>query len=57
MGTRGQVSSLGWGKIFRERGKFGNMSGDWWGICLGETSVWCDAVDGSLGCVLVFTSS
>ena len=25
MGARGQVSSLGWVKILRERDKFGNM--------------------------------
>ena len=33
------------------------MSGNWWAVCVGETSVQCDAADCSWGCVLVFTGS
>ena len=31
------------------------MSGNWWGVYVGETSVWCDAADSIWGFVLVFT--
>ena len=48
MVTKGHASTLGWGKILRERDKF---------VYAGETSVWCDAVDCSWGCALVFTGS
>ena len=27
------------------------MSGNWWEVCVGETRVWCDAEDCSLGSV------
>ena len=48
VGTKGHASTLVWGKILRERDKF---------VYTGETSVWCDAVDCSWGCALVFTAS
>ena len=58
MGTRGHGSSLDLQKISREREKFGNMCLVILGIvCVGETSVWCYAVDCSWGCVLAFTGS
>ena len=33
------------------------MSRNRWGVCVGETSVRCDAVDCSWGCVSVFACS
>ena len=31
------------------------MFGKWWGVFVGETSVWCDAEDYGWGCVLIYS--